>query len=55
MPTDLWAIQPTGRETTDSKTAMSERVNPLFGGITIWHVTLQWFRLGKENVLHINT
>jgi hypothetical protein len=27
LPTDLWAIQPTGREVTDFKKPMSERVN----------------------------
>jgi hypothetical protein len=26
LPTDLWAIQPTGRELTDFKKPMSERV-----------------------------
>jgi hypothetical protein len=26
VPTDLWAIQPTGRETTDFKKAVSVRV-----------------------------
>jgi hypothetical protein len=25
LPTDMWAVQPTCRETTDSKTAVSER------------------------------
>jgi hypothetical protein len=27
LPTDLWAIQPTGREVTDFKKAVSVRVN----------------------------